>query len=122
MEMTYTLETPWEEIARLLSETLGKAGLNSFPSFDLRSARRSLLDPDCCPCPSHGSVDCSCQYIIYLVDDGVGQPLSVEIHGHDHQTFITVIPPVDGDPDDPSLQMTVEAIDQLGVGLKDSSS
>lgn len=122
MEMSYALESQWEDITRLLSEALKKVGLNSFPSFDLHSARSSLLDPGCCPCPSHGSVDCSCQYIIYMVDDGKGQPLSIEIHGHDDQTFIRLIPALDGEPDDPSLHLAAQAIDQLGLQLKSLSA
>ncbi len=122
MNRTHTLQVPWIKATHLLDQALERAGLTAVPSFDLRSAREALLDPDCCPCPSHGSIECSCQYIIYLVDDGQGQPLSIEIHGHDDQTFITVIPPFDGGYNESSLRMTIEAINQFEVVLKRSSS
>jgi hypothetical protein len=102
---------------RLLAQALGDAGLDSLLSFDLRSARRSLVDPDCCPCPIHSSSECTCQYIVYLVRDGDQQSLSIELHGHGDETYMTVIPPGDGQYNESLLNRIGEAINQVEANL-----
>jgi hypothetical protein len=106
------------KVTRLLAQALEDVGLDPLLSFDLRSARKSLLDPGRCPCPMHGSLDCTCQYIVYLVNAPDQQPLSIELHGHGDQTHITVIPPVDGRKPDALLSMIGAVIHQVEADLR----
>ena len=77
-------------VAERLSLDLGAAGLRVTRSFDLQSARQALRDPESCPCPHHGTADCPCQYVVLLVDAGVGPRLTLVAHGHDGETHLSI--------------------------------
>jgi hypothetical protein len=48
----------------LLVSTLAVHGIRLERSFDLRSA---LHDQPECPCPHHGTLHCTCQFVVLLV-------------------------------------------------------
>ena len=77
-------------VAEQLSRDLGAAGLRVTRSFDLQSARHALRDPKGCPCPHHGTADCTCQYVVLLVDAGDGSHLTLVAHGHDRETHLSI--------------------------------
>jgi len=77
-------------VAERLSLDLGAAGLRVTRSFDLQSARQALRDPESSPCPHHGTADCTCQYVVLLVDAGVGPRLTLVAHGHDGETHLSI--------------------------------
>jgi hypothetical protein len=85
---TVTLEC--EEVAARLSRGLSEAGLQVTRSFDLQSARQTLREPETCPCPHHGTTDCTCQYVVLLVGGAPGSPLTLVAHGHDGRTHVSI--------------------------------
>ena len=66
--------------------TLG--GLRAANSFDLRSA---MTAPGDCSCPYHGSDPCHCQMVVMLVYGAAVAPATLVAHGHNGQTWITLI-------------------------------
>ncbi len=63
MQRDLTLALRCEQtIARLIS-TMASHDIRLERSFDLRSA---LHDQPDCPCPHHGTAQCTCQYVVLL--------------------------------------------------------
>lgn len=62
MNRDQTLPATCERTATALAATLAQYGYRSERSFDLRTAL-----PDDCPCPHHGTDQCTCQYAVLLV-------------------------------------------------------
>ncbi len=100
MPISIELSLPPLEVVRLLSDTLGKMGLQVTRSFDLQSARQSLADPENCPCPFHGTARCACQYLVLLVGQGGRQPVTLVAHGHENWAEIALVEPADGSIDE----------------------
>jgi len=113
METQLSLPLPWSDVQAQLERAFLFVGLNSVQSFDLQSARESLLDPELCPCSHHETAQCTCQYIVYIVRQE-GQPsISLEVHGYDDRTYVSIAPPSDGIIDKGALNLVRLAMDQL---------
>ncbi|HEY4690703.1 MAG TPA: hypothetical protein VIK33_15415 [Anaerolineae bacterium] len=67
MNRNQTLPATCEQTVSVLTATLTSHGYRVERSFDLRSALHHHSD---CPCPHHGTEECSCQYVVLLVYDG----------------------------------------------------
>ncbi len=63
MQRDLTLASPCEQTLAMLISTMALHGIRLERSFDLRSA---LHDHPDCPCPHHGTVQCTCQYVVLL--------------------------------------------------------
>ncbi len=59
-----TLPATCEQTVSALTAALTPHGYRVERSFDLRSALDNKVD---CPCPHHGTVHCTCQYVVLLV-------------------------------------------------------
>lgn len=90
MESLGSIAIDCREAAEQLSRDLAEAGLRVTRSFDLQSARQALRDPEDCPCPHHGTADCTCQYVVLLVGLGNEPPLTLVAHGHDGATHLSM--------------------------------
>lgn len=88
-ESTMIVRTPWKNAAQGLRELLQEAGLHLVQSFNLQDARKSLLESTSCTCPHHGTVRCSCQYVVYLIYDETAEPVTLVVHGYDDFTEIS---------------------------------
>ncbi|MEE8120119.1 MAG: hypothetical protein V3T55_01235 [Anaerolineales bacterium] len=108
-----TLPLPWSTVQPLLRRALEEVGLVAVQSFDLQSARESLLAPERCPCPYHGTSQCTCQYIVYIVRQEGQPPISLEVHGYDDRTQVSLAPPSDGIIDESTMNLVRLALDQL---------
>lgn len=82
------LRSSWQDVAKRLDSILHDSGYGVVKSFDLQMARQELQDPASCPCPHHGTAECTCQYLVYLVYADSDQPLTLVLHGYDNQTQI----------------------------------
>lgn len=109
------LPLPWPDVQPLLRQALEEVGLAAVQSFDLQSARDSLLDPELCPCPFHGTSQCTCQYIVYIVRQGGQPPISLEVHGFDDRTYVSLAPPSDGIIDEGTMNLVRLAMRQLAL-------
>ena len=113
MDMNVELSIPWSEARSLLTGSLEDVGLTCSRSFDLQSARESLLDPDLCPCPHHGAAQCTCQYIVFVVREVGRAPITVELHGYDDRTYIAIAQPMDGDIDTETVGLIGHVFERL---------
>jgi hypothetical protein len=113
------LPLPCSEAVRRLVEALTEAGLEVTRSFDLQTARDALEDPAECPCPYHGTVRCTCQYVVLLVGREGLAPVSLAAHGHDRQTHVALShPSSEAEPWDKPTELRIrEAIAQLAGAL-----
>lgn len=103
------LRSTWQDTIEQLDALLGDMDCRFVKSFDLQLARQGLQDPASCPCPHHGTAECTCQYLVYLVYAGPFKPLTVVVHGYDNQTEVTMEP----GPDDDTLPVRRRIIQHL---------
>ena len=87
--MNQTLAATCEQSAAILTPTLVAHGYHVERSFDLRNA---LDNRDDCPCPHHGTDQCTCQYMVLLVyePDTQAPPASITLHECDGLTQVHV--------------------------------
>jgi hypothetical protein len=83
-----TLQANCEEATTQAAQLLSSAGLQVVRSFDLRSARMAHAE---CTCPHHGTAQCTCQFVVLLVYGQGGAPMSLVVHGHDGQTWLSFV-------------------------------
>ena len=57
-------------------------------TFDLHIARLAHAN---CPCPHHGTEDCSCQMVVLLVHDNGRQPITLIVHGNEDQSCLSLV-------------------------------
>ena len=87
MPQFLSLECPYDESLRWITETLKHAHLQVTPSFDLRTARSAHPDY---PCPHHGPAVCDCQIVMLLVYSLDDHPATLVVHGSDGRTWLSL--------------------------------
>ena len=110
-----TLEQNCEQVDIWVREKLTHAGLRVIPTFDLQIARLGHSD---CPCPNHGTEQCSCQLVILLVYDEREGPATLVIHGQDDKAWLSMVTPIH-QRSGQSLEILVR--DMLFAQLSDSN-
>ena len=83
-----TIQADCEEATAQATLLLSSAGLQVVRSFDLRSARVAHAE---CTCPHHGTAECTCQFVVLLVYGQGGAPVTLVAHGHDGQTWLSLV-------------------------------
>ena len=83
-----TIQANCDEATTQAAQLLSGAGLQVVRSFDLRSARAAHAE---CTCPHHGTAQCTCQFVVLLVYGQSGAPMSLVVHGHDGQTWLSLV-------------------------------
>ncbi len=83
-----TIQADCEQATTQATQLLSSAGLQAVRSFDLRSARTAHAE---CTCPHHGTAECTCQFVVLLVYGQGGAPVTLVAHGHDGQTWLSVV-------------------------------
>lgn len=83
-------QASWEKTTELLEASFQDSGVRVVRSFDLQTARQGLLDSSSCPCPHHGTAQCTCQYLVYLIYADGTEPTTVVVHGFDDHTEISM--------------------------------
>ena len=83
-----TIQANCDEATTQAAQLLSGAGLQVVRSFDLRSARMAHAE---CTCPHHGTGQCTCQFVVLLVYGRSGAPMSLVVHGHDGQTWLSLV-------------------------------
>ena len=83
-----TIQADCEEATAQATQFLSSAGLQAVRSFDLHSARTAHAE---CTCPHHGTAECTCQFVVLLVYGQVGAPVTLVAHGHDGQTWLSLV-------------------------------
>ncbi len=83
-----TIQANCDEVTAQAAQLLSGAGLRVVRSFDLRSARVAYAE---CTCPHHGTAQCTCQFVVLLVYGPSGAPVTLVAHGHDGQTWLSLV-------------------------------
>ena len=83
-----TLTKPFKETFAWTNDRLKGHGLQIEQTFDLQIARLSHAG---CPCPNHGTDQCSCQMVVLLVRGNNSEPLTLILHGNDDQTSFSIV-------------------------------
>ena len=87
MSQILSLDSPYDETLRWITETLENVHLQVSTSFDLRTARLAVPD---CPCPHHGPAACDCQIVMLLVYGPDDHPATLVVHGCDGRTWLSL--------------------------------
>lgn len=82
------LKQPCRDAIEWVIQQIKAAGMEVNRTFDLQVARHEHAS---CTCPNHGTIDCDCQMVVLLVYDQTSQPLTLVGHGHDSQTWLSVV-------------------------------
>ena len=90
MNYDWTIKLACDEAVDFLTRVLEERGFYVLRSFDLRSARALLRDPQNCSCPHHGTDQCGCQYVVILARTSQDQPISIIVHGYENETTISL--------------------------------
>lgn len=91
-----TLAKPFNEMLIWATQQLEELGFQVEQTFDLQVARQSHVG---CPCPNHGTDQCSCQMVILLVRNRGSDPTTMVLHGNDKQTNFTLVKEIGDHPD-----------------------
>lgn len=83
-----TIAYSCDQAVRWATGALENVGLQVVNSFDLQLARAASSP---CTCPRHGTTDCDCQMVVLLVYGASGGPATLIAHGHDGQTWLSLI-------------------------------
>ena len=113
METLLTLPLPWSDVLTRMMRGLRAQGFQVDQSFDLRSARESMQHPELCTCPDHGTASCSCQYLVLLVRREGFSPLSLELHGNEEKTIVSLVQPPDAEMDAEVVERVRQAAGQV---------
>ena len=82
------LYRPCSDAIEWVIQQIKAAGMEVMRTFDLQVARHEHAS---CNCPNHGTADCDCQMVVLLVYGQTPQPLTLVGHGHDSQTWLSVV-------------------------------
>ena len=82
------LQQPCEDAVPYFVERMNQAGLHVIRTFDLHETR---IDETACSCPHHGTAQCDCEMIVLLVYGKDNQPASLVVHGHNGQTWFSLV-------------------------------
>jgi hypothetical protein len=98
MTATHLITTDGEAAARRVTEALLRRGFRVLRSFDLRSA---VTGHHACPCPHHGTDQCTCQFVVLLAYALAGAPVVITAHGRDAVTEVQIVEDANA-PSDPA--------------------
>src|SRR5512134_3508221 len=95
MDYHRSIAATCEQTVTALSAVSSTHGIRLERSFDLRSA---LHDQPDCPCPHHGTTQCTCQYVVLLAYEPttVAPPAVITAHECDGITRVRVATSVPG--------------------------
>lgn len=83
-----TLYQDCEQATDQIVARLRRSGLRVLCSFDLRQTSGI---PEACDCPHHDTAVCDCQMIVLLVYAESVPPATLVAHGHNGQTWISLV-------------------------------
>lgn len=79
---------PWDNAVPFFIERMRQSGLQVIRTFDLQETRAGEIN---CTCPNHGTEKCDCQMVVLLVYGKENQPASLVAHGHNGQTWFSLV-------------------------------
>ena len=90
MDPRIQFKTSVDKAFDIVTRGLSKRGFRVVRSFDFQEA--ASAHPHC-TCPFHGTVDCTCQYLMLIAypDHAGGGMLTIALHSDDEKTFVSLI-------------------------------
>ncbi len=82
------IQQPWDDAVPYFVERMQQSGLQVIRTFDLHETRVGEIN---CTCPNHGTEKCDCQMVVLLVYGKENQPASLVAHGHNGQTWFSMV-------------------------------
>jgi hypothetical protein len=82
------LRQPCDQAINWAASKLEQANFRAVRTFDLQVARMAHLD---CPCPHHGTEQCNCQMVVFLVYQNDAPPVTLVIHGNEEMSWLYLI-------------------------------
>jgi pyruvate/oxaloacetate carboxyltransferase len=82
------LNQPCDDAVQDFVMRINRAGLYAIRTFDLHDTRDRET---ACSCPHHGTAQCDCQMVVILVYGEDDRPASVVVHGHNGQTWFSLV-------------------------------
>ena len=82
------LHQPCDDAVQDFVNRMNRGRLYAIRTFDLRDTRDREA---ACTCPHHGTAQCDCQMVVILVYGEDDRPASVVVHGHDGQTWFSLV-------------------------------
>jgi hypothetical protein len=82
-----TLQDTTEATVAWMMRQLSVSGFQVERTFDLQAARQAHAD---CPCPHHGTRNCTCQMIVLIVHSE-GQLTTIVARGQDKRTSLSLV-------------------------------
>ena len=73
-----------------VNAVLGRQGIRVVRSFDLRQAITAHEDE--CQCPYHGTIHCTCQFVVLLAYGDDADPVVITAHTHADATHLRALP------------------------------
>ena len=86
------LDQTCDEAQMWAVQELTRAGFRVVQTFDLQVAR--LAHPDC-SCPNHGTEECNCQMVVFLIYQEKNDPATLVIHGQEANSWLSLMIPED---------------------------
>ena len=99
-----------EAVAEVMQQ-LVSAKLQVLRTFDFHMSPATSKQ---CACPNHGTGQCDCQLIVLLVYRDRLPPISLVAHGHDGNTWLTLV----DSPEQRAAPRSISAIRQALVPLE----
>lgn len=82
------LQQPWTDAVPYFVGRMQQSGLQVIRTFDLHETR---VGETACTCPVHGTEMCDCQMVVLLVYGKENLPASLVAHGHNGQTWFSLV-------------------------------
>jgi hypothetical protein len=108
------LRRPCDEAVAWAARKLEQSGFQLVRTFDLQAARLAHLD---CPCPHHGTAQCTCQMVVLLVYQGDTPPATMVIHGNEETCGFYLIN-IPQQPVRPPLEKDIQEALSLEIDTK----
>ena len=86
--LSIPLDCSCGEALASIQRSLDCRGLRALQTFDLHDARLREADS---ACPYHGTSACDCQMLVLMVYGEAAAPATLMLHGHDGQTWISLV-------------------------------
>jgi hypothetical protein len=105
-----TLQYSTEATVAWMMRQLSASGFQVERTFDLQAARLAHAD---CPCPHHGTRDCTCQMVVLIVHSE-GQLTTIVAHGQEKRTSLSLVDGTNQVIDKRVFQALLPALGEFG--------
>ena len=107
-----TLHQSAEATVAWAMQRLMTYGFQVEQTFELHAERMMQVD---CPCPYHGTGDCTCQMVVLLIHRPKALPVTIVVHGHDDRTSLSLVDMANQSTDESIIQALLSVIENSEI-------